>query len=368
MARPHTRWLLILNLVAIATLSTAFWLAMGPPLLRRAIEPGPWLGLVLLGNALTILVLGAFLLLPTLARPVDRILAAAERLREVGRSQTALPLLGDAGEQTTLPRAAVAFERAAGALQEERGRLAAKVEELTRANRELAEARASLVRSEKLATVGRLAAGVAHEVGNPLGAIIGFVDLALAKLPSDPTETKAYLERIAVEVRRIDRTVRELLDFSRPAPPTLMPIDLGRAAEGALRLARMQDRFKDVEVALEIPQGMARVLADERHLAQVLLNLLLNAGDAMQGAGRVRLSASGGAGRVRLEVSDTGPGIAPDDLPRIFDPFFTTKEPGKGTGLGLSICHRIMESFGGEIGARNGEGRGAVFTLTFRGG
>jgi C4-dicarboxylate-specific signal transduction histidine kinase len=103
-------------------------------------------------------------------------------------------------------------------------------------------------------------------------------------------------------------------------------------------------------------------------VAQVLLNLLLNAGDAMGGSGRVRLSARAGgeAARVVLTVEDAGPGIAPQDLPRIFDPFFTTKDPGQGTGLGLAISHRIMEAFGGEITARNGARGGAVFELRFR--
>jgi len=266
-----------------------------------------------------------------------------------------------------ISRAAVAFERLAAAFDQERRQLAAKVRELTVANRALAEARESLLRSEKLATVGRLAAGLAHEVGNPLGLVAGYVELARARLPADPhPDLVDSLGRIAAAADRIDRTVRDLLDFARPAAPHLSPVDLAAAVDAALRLARVHARLKHVEIDLDFPQCHPRVQADEHHLGQVLLNLLLNAGDAMRGAGKVRVSARMEGAAVSLLVEDGGPGILPADLPRVFDPFFTTKDPGEGTGLGLAISHRIMESFGGEIAARNGEGGGAVFELRFR--
>jgi signal transduction histidine kinase len=121
-------------------------------------------------------------------------------------------------------------------------------------------------------------------------------------------------------------------------------------------------------VELALPGDLPLVIGDEQHLAQVFLNLLLNAGDAMRGTGRVRVAAGvAPEGDVVVEVADTGTGIAPDDLARIFDPFFTTKDPGAGTGLGLAICHRIAESFGGSIEAENAPGGGAVFRLRLRG-
>jgi len=359
----HVRLVLLLHAAAIAAAASALLLAAGLPLAARgALSPRAFVALIA-GAAAGSFLLGAALLFRTVARPVDRLLAAADRLAGPG----GLPLLGEPGG-AALSRASLAFERLAGELAAERFRLAAKVEELTRANRALAEARESLLRTEKLATVGRLAAGVAHEVGNPLGAIAGYVELARARVrdgkAGDPDD---YLGRVAAEVQRIDRTVRELLDFARPGGPSLAAIDLAAAVDASLRLARVQARFRDVEVELDLPAALPRVMADERGLAQVLLNLLLNAGDAMGGRGALRLSARAAEGsRVLLEVADRGPGIAPEDLPRIFDPFFTTKEPGKGTGLGLAISHRIMESFGGEIAAASGPGAGAVFTLAFR--
>jgi len=155
--------------------------------------------------------------------------------------------------------------------------------------------------------------------------------------------------------------------MARPTAPLLAPLDLAAAVDASVRLARVQARFKHVEVELALPADLPRVLADEHHLSQVMLNLLLNAGDAMGSAGRVKLAArADDGGWVLLEVQDSGPGIAEADMPRVFDPFFTTKDPGDGTGLGLAISHRIMESFGGEIAARNGERGGALFELRFR--
>jgi two-component system NtrC family sensor kinase len=358
--RPGPRLLLLAVVAALAAASSALLLALGLPLLaRRALDPERF-GLLVLLSALAVLVLGTLLLFRLVGRPLDRLLHAAARLG--GGAPDRLPPLGEG--DVALSRAAVAFERVAGALVEERARLAAKVEELTAANLALAEARESLLRSEKLATVGRLAAGLAHEVGNPLGAIAGYADLARARLPpgADP-ELADAIARIATAAGRIDRTVRDLLDFARPAAPALLPIDLLAALDAALRLARVQARFRAVEVVQVVAPRLPPVLADEHQLAQVFLNLLLNAGDATGGAGRVEVRAAATGGRVVVELEDSGPGIPPADLPRVFDPFFTTKDPGQGTGLGLAVCHGIVSAMGGEIGVRSPPGRGACFTL-----
>ncbi len=360
----NVRLVLLLHAAAVAATFAAVLVAVGIPLTAHHGLPGfAILFTVVAASALSV-ALGALLLIRSVARPVERLLGAAERLARVDSG--GLPILGEPGGQA-LSRAAVAFERVALALGEERARLAAKVEELTRANRALAEARESLLRSEKLATVGRLASGVAHEVGNPLGAISGFLDIARDRLGGGRlAEVQEYLSRIDAEVRRIDVTVRDLLDFARPARPVLAAIDLPAAVDASLRVARVQTRFKGVEVDLDLSPELPKVLADEHTLAQVLVNLFLNAGDALGGKGGVRVVARAGPDRVVARVEDDGPGIAPADLPRVFDPFFSTKDPGQGTGLGLAICHRIMESYGGEIAAGNLPRGGAVFTLAFR--
>ncbi len=362
MRRSGPRLLLLAVAAAMAAASTALLLLLGLPLLAAHALDAERYALVVALSALVGAGVGAVLLVRLVARPIDRLLSAAGRMRG---GEGELPPIGEG--EPTLSRAALAFERVAGALAGERERLAAKVEELTATNRALAEARESLLRSEKLATVGRLAAGLAHEVGNPLGAVAGYAELAKKRVPAgaDP-ELLDAIDRIAAAAARIDRTVRDLLDFARPAQPAILPLDLGAALDAALRLARVQSRFKRVEVALELPPGLPRVLADEHQLSQVFLNLLLNAGDAMGGEGRVRVAARAEGAQVAVELADTGPGIPPEDLPRIFDPFFTTKDPGKGTGLGLAISHRILEALGGEIAAHNLPGRGALFTVRLR--
>jgi two-component system, NtrC family, sensor kinase len=364
--RATVRALLLLQLVALAAAVVALVLGLGLPLLGRGALSARALGAVAALAGLAVVALGAALLFRAVARPVERLLAAAERLG----ADAGLPLLGPPGDRESpgLGRAAVAFERLAGALGDERARLAAKVEELERANAELARARESLLVSERLATVGRLASGIAHEVGNPLGAIAGYVELARNRVAAGApaAEVDDFLARMGAETARIDGIVRDLLAFARPAPPALAPTSVAAAVDGALRLARVQSRFRSVEVELAIPPELPAVVADERRLGQVFLNLLLNAGDAMDGQGAVRIAAERAGDAVEVTVGDRGPGIAVEDRGRVFDPFFTTKEPGRGTGLGLAICHGILTSFGGAIAVGDRPGGGAELKLTFR--
>jgi two-component system, NtrC family, sensor kinase len=364
--RATVRALLLLQLVALAAAVILLVLGLGLPLLGRGALSARALGTVAAIAGVALIALGAALLFRAVARPVERLLAAAERLG----ADAGLPLLGPPGDRESpgLGRAAVAFERLAGALGDERARLAAKVEELERANAELARARESLLVSERLATVGRLASGIAHEVGNPLGAIAGYVELARNRVAAGApaAEVDDFLARMGAETGRIDGIVRDLLAFARPAPPALAPTSVAAAVEGALRLARVQSRFRSVEVELAISPELPAVVADERRLGQVFLNLLLNAGDAMEGQGAVRIAAERAGDAVEVTVGDRGPGIAVEDRGRVFDPFFTTKEPGRGTGLGLAICHGILTSFGGAIAVGDRPGGGAELKLTFR--
>jgi signal transduction histidine kinase len=366
--RAPVRLLIVLDLAAGAAMAALVLLAAGLPLAARGALRGEVLAWLVVGALVAGGALAGALLSRAVARPVDRILSAAGRL---GAGEGGLPILQPTGEVAGhgLSRAAIAFERLATVLGDERARLAAKVAELQRTNADLAAARASLLRSERLATVGRLAAGVAHEVGNPLGAIGGYAELARGRLASahGDAEVLDWLERIAVETVRIDRIVQELLEYARPAVPRLMPVPLADSVDGALRLAKVQPRFRDVDVSLELPGDLPPALADAGQLGQVLLNLFLNAGDAMGGRGPLRVAARAADDEIAIEVADGGPGIRDEDLPKIFDPFFTTKAPGAGSGLGLSICHAIVESFGGRIEAANRRGGGAVFTIRLRG-
>jgi signal transduction histidine kinase len=362
--RARIRLALVLQAAAVGVAVGAVLLAAGlPPAAARSLGPRAYALLAGLA-AVAAALLSAAMLLRWVGRPMERLLAAAARLGDAGD----FPALGPPGEPVLgLSRAAVAFERTALALAEERRRLAAKVAELEAANAALAATREGLLRAERLASVGRLAAGVAHEVGNPLGAITGYADLARTRvLAGRVDEAVEFLQRVGEECGRIDTIVRDLLDFARPSAPALRPVALAAAFEDALRIARVQPRFREVQVSVEVAPGTPPVGADPGQLVQVLLNLLLNAADATGGKGRVRLAARAVDGRPEIEVADDGTGIAEPDLPRIFDPFFTTKAPRAGAGLGLAVCHGIVESFGGEIVAANGPGGGALFTIRLR--
>ncbi|HET8539357.1 MAG TPA: ATP-binding protein [Anaeromyxobacter sp.] len=371
--RPgRLRLLLILDAAGVAAAGATLVVAAGLPAAARGGLGARQLLAIAAGVAAGVLLAGGLLLLRTVGKPVDRILGAAEALG--AGTGGAFPLLGPPGEESGhgLSRAAVAFERLAAALAEERRRLADKVDELERANAALVSARESLLHAERLATAGTLASGIAHEVGNPLGAITGYVELARARLRAGQhAEADDFLVRIGVEAARIDAIVRGLLELARPAPPALGPTDVRAAVEDAVRLARMQARFRDVDVEVDLDGAPERVVAEALRLSQVLLNLLVNAGDAMGGRGRVRISArqAGAPGEergVELCVADGGPGIPAADLPRLFEPFFTTKEPGRGIGLGLAVCQGIVTSFGGRISAENAAGGGAVFRVELR--
>ncbi len=363
------RLVLLLDLLAAVLLAGAVLVVAGTPL-SAAGRLGPWNLAMLVGLAGAIaMAAGGILLIRSVAHPVERLLRAAERL---GGARGGLPVLPRPGEGrvVTLGSAVVAFERVSAALEEERGRLAAKIGELERTNQALSEARESWVRSERLAAVGRLGAGLAHEVGNPLGAITGYVAVARSRLPAgaDP-ELQGSLERIGTAAARIDATIRDLLAFARPSPPALAGVEVAPVVEAVLRLGRVQPRFRGVEVRLDLPRELPPVRADAHRLSQVLLNLVLNGADALGEGGGLELAARvdpRDPEGVEITVADDGPGIPRENLERIFEPFFTTKQPGQGSGLGLAVSRALVESFGGRISAANRAGRGAVFTVSLR--
>jgi len=299
--------------------------------------------------------LAVWLLERGVGRRLERIDAALEA---VGAEQMGPNLLPEGGD--AVGRVGAAVNRLAQRLREERGRTRSQIEALEAANQELREAREDLARSERLASVGRLAAGVAHEVGNPVSALIGYAGLMRERI-AQGKDVGGYTERIEREASRIDRILRDLLDLARP-PAALQDIDLGRAVEIARSAVAPQHAGVAFETAL--PAGLPLVRGDEHYLSQVFVNLMTNA--ARAGASRVRVSARTADGRVCVEIEDDGNGIPADVLPRLFEPFFTTAAPGEGSGLGLALCHATMERFGGSIAARNRAGApGSILELRF---
>ncbi|MBM7114128.1 sensor histidine kinase [Archangium primigenium] len=263
-----------------------------------------------------------------------------------------------------LSRVQRALSRLRGALQEEQQTTRHQLEALRAANARLSQARTELVAAERLATVGRLAAGVAHEVGNPLAGILGYLSLAQAR--TREPEVLEYLGRIDHEVQRIDGIVRGLLEIGRPAQVNLGPVDVGRVAETCVRLVKAGRDFPDVRWECAFAPGLL-AWADAGPVSQIVINLLLNAVQAMEGHGVVRLSTRAETRGVVLRVEDTGPGIAAEAMTRLFEPFFTTRPPGEGTGMGLAVSLHLAESMAGRLTAENLPGGGACFTLLLPG-
>jgi signal transduction histidine kinase len=256
-------------------------------------------------------------------------------------------------------------------MREDRDRIAAQLVEISRQKKAVEDAQAQLVRAEKLAVVGRLAAGIAHEVGSPLSAVLGYIDLMRADLKSDAVKEQGteFLDRMEKEVNRINRIVRELLDYSRPARYEMQDIVLRRAVEEVLALMKPQQSFKEIDISFEQEKNGIRVWADWDRLRQVLMNLLFNAADSITGPGLITIRASPAeGGMAALSIMDNGKGIPPEEIEKIFEPFYTTKVPGQGTGLGLAVSQKIVESMGGRVAVESTPGRGSVFTILLREG
>jgi hypothetical protein len=287
----------------------------------------------------------------------------------------------------------------------DRDLLERNVASLEDTNRELVDARAEIVRAARLASVGTLAAGIAHEVGNPLGAILGYVDVARARARREGRDPE-ILDAIRGEAERIDRIVKGLLDYARPRGERIGPEAPTAVVARVRELLDNQGRLTDVDARWDVAPDTPDVVMNPHRLEQVVVNLALNALDAMEGAPKrvLRVSVYGDRGEVIhlpirregdppgvnymhrrrlsrddggrgvdpvfvaervavIEVTDSGPGISDEDLDQIFDPFFTTKEPGRGTGLGLAICARLVEGMGGRIEAGNAPEGGARFMI-----
>ena len=236
-----------------------------------------------------------------------------------------------------------------------------------RTNDQLAIAKQRLAVAEKLAALGQMAATIAHEVRNPAGIIRNYLSLIRPALHDFKTESD-YLSVINEELGRIELFVQSLLGAFHPNQSTPAAISLGSHIDTVVGFLKPRLAQHQVTVTSHIDSTLPTVLAEPEALRQVLLNLILNAIDAMPGGGTLSFSASTDVDRVRLSISDTGPGIFPEVLDRLFDPFVTTKPEGEGSGLGLSICRSLLERFDAQIGATNLTAplHGAVFTICLR--
>lgn len=251
-------------------------------------------------------------------------------------------------------------------IEEGKKSLRDNIKELEHKNEELKRTQSELIASEKLASLGRLSAGVAHEIGNPLSAINGYVDV-LKKSPSLSQEAKAeYIADIEREIKRLDGIIKSLLEYARPKKYTESVVDLNTVVTDSLRLLERQGVLKNISLKKKLSDTPLLIESDSGQLSQVIINLVLNAKDAAEESAEIEISTGEySEDELYISVRDNGKGIPSEIIDSIFDPFFTTKDPGAGTGLGLSVSQRIVQTFGGTIDVMSKEGEGTVFTLKF---
>ncbi len=318
-------------------------------------------GLYTLLVGLALLVLAYFALTRLIVRPIDALARAAERVaggaRQLAVPKTSVRELSDLGNSF-----GIMTER----LLREEDKLRTKIDEVERATERLQEAQDRLVRSERLASVGRLSAGLAHEIGNPISALMGLQDLVLSGGLS-PEEERDFMQRMRRETERIHRILRDLLQFARPAGSPAgaeqEPGDVEVAVRDTAALVAPQRSLHDVTLTLELGEGLPSVALGHEQLMQVTLNLVMNAADAVGAGGRVLIAATRGGLGVGLVVEDDGPGVDPRVQAQLFEPFVTTKDVGKGTGLGLAVCRGLVDSAGGSIMLDTEYRRGARFVV-----
>jgi hypothetical protein len=346
-------------------------------------------------GSLVFLIFGTILISRTVVQPLEKTMRVMQRVAD-GDLQQKVEVTGD----NEVGRLARTFNAMAEKLKGHEKTLNEHLKSLQKMNHELKETQQEVIQSEKLASVGLLAAGVAHEIGNPLGAVLGYITM-LEQGAAEPQERSDYLKRMEKDLLRIDGIVRDLREYSKPSPRKVVPTDLNEVIHETVRMMKRQGEFRKIRFEPLLEQPLPRVSVDPGQVQQVLVNLFLNAKDAMHGVGSLRvisratryaspgLKRTAGPARreddppgidyrllrrtnparewpfldgqalVEIEVMDTGPGIPDAHRSRVFDPFFTTKEAGRGTGLGLSVSQRIIESFYGDIQITSGQNESA---------
>ena len=374
-------------------------------LMANLLESKKIILITIISDALVLIIFGSFLLSRVLVNPIKDLVRLTKRISDGDFSQSL-----EVTSKNEIGQLMESFNRMIERLKENQESLGNYLESLESTNKQLKEAQEELIRTEKLASIGRFAAGVAHEVGNPLGAILGYTSI-LRKEGIGREESEDYMKRIEREIERINKIVRELLDFARPSKFEIREVEINKIVESTLSLLSYQKDFKNIQTQLDLQSDLPLIKGDDSQLSQVLINIILNAIDAMPNGGTLQVQTRGyvieylyadraqqiyaarrrsdpmesnyshlrkhhpffasltrfsrGDRLVKVGITDTGTGIKKEDLENIFDPFFTTKAPDKGTGLGLSISLKIVESLGGEIRVESEVGKGTTFELYF---
>ena len=351
-------------------------------------------------DILILVAFGAYIFSKLVVKPVQALVQTAESFQE----GDIIPDVS-AGEQNELGKLSQALNAMLQRLAENKEELRQHITSLEQANLELQRAQQEVIFSEKLASVGRLAAGIAHEIGNPIGIVLGYLEL-LQRKDTDESERLELVGRMGTEIQRVNQTIRQLLDFSRPSSSEREAISVHPLIRETLDVLDHQLRQKDIEVVLNLEAQADTVFANADQLKQVFLNLMVNAADAMEGTSdrpqggelHVRTHAFAGGSEMRedsgtqplrrstdpatadyshlrrihgtageswlqIQFADTGIGIPKENQKRVFDPFYTTKEVGKGTGLGLSVSIQIIETLGGRMDLSSNPGQETRVTI-----
>lgn len=317
-------------------------------------------------DTLILAVVGIYLLSRIVVRPIHNLLRMTDEYRD-GYTIPSMQELPQ-NEIGNLSRSlGIMLKR----LEENKQELKDHISSLEKANNEIKQAQDEIIRSEKLASVGRLAAGIAHEIGNPIGIILGYLDL-IRKGNVTEEEKTDFLNRVESEITRVKTIITQLLDYSRPSKSRKEKADIHGLVKAMVDMLRPQPMMDQISVTMDLNADRDTVFVDNNLIQQVFINIIMNAADvlaekninALEGCEKIlHISSSSTDKEIVIRFRDNGPGIETSELGHIFDPFYTTKDPGKGTGLGLSVSYRIIEEQGGTIRAESIKGEGTTITL-----
>ena len=284
------------------------------------------------------------LIVRTISRPLQKITLAAVQVTK-----------GKYGTEVELRKSNDEIGLLANSFNEMSRKMSSDIEQLQKLNEQL-------IRTEKLAAMGTLAAGVAHEINNPLASISSLIQIMQSNSGSDE-KTDDNLRLISTQIQRISQVTRDMMDFARVRPSARNPVNINEIIEISLRLASFDKAFQRLRLKKIFDDDLPNVYADSDQMQQVFLNLLLNARDAMPDGGAISIKTFKQENEIIIELEDSGIGIGNNDRKKIFDPFFTTKPAGKGTGLGLAVCYGIITAHNGKIEVFSNENGGTSFSI-----
>lgn len=318
-------------------------------------------------STIILVLFGGYLLSRTVVKPVHELLKITEEFKgEASIPELPEPSPNEIGQ--LFRSLNLMLQR----LEQNKKELKEYIFSLEEANLEIKKAQNEIIKSEKFASVGRLATGVAHEIGNPIGIVLGYLEL-LRGDDLNKDEKQDFLARMESEVTRINQIIRDLLDFSRTSSSAAKEMGVHELITETIYMLNPQPMMAHVQMKHVLEASSDLVMADLNQLKQVFINIILNAADAMGEDGvqenespkkTLTIKSKNRGAFIDLSFADNGPGIDPESIEHIFDPFYTTKDPGKGTGLGLSVCYSIIDGFGGEIRAESVMGKGSTIIVS----